>query len=163
MEKSSHVYANQLVTRISPPRMSTPSKIMKGRQIPAEADSGFRKTPVTEAGYRCACWAGRCYQSPGIRVTGNSCGLSAAHFQCLCDRCFSRRLRSPTAQSDSVGPEFSDDSARVQIRPDWRSVWQFAFQDETDFNGSWSGRCWKVGRNLCDRPSEEALYEVLNA
>ena len=58
------------------------------------------------AGIRLMCMAADCDRSLGIGVTCRSCILSAAYFQCGCDRCFSRRFGSPAAWSDSVGPSW---------------------------------------------------------
>ena len=41
-------------------------------------------------------------QSPGIRVSSRSCILSAAYFQCGCDRCFSRQPQSPADGSPEL-------------------------------------------------------------
>ena len=79
-------------------------QIMSGRKVLRDGVAGFRKTPVTAAGIRLMCMAADCDRSLGIGVTCRSCILSAAYFQCGCDRCLSRRFESPAAWSNAVGP-----------------------------------------------------------
>ena len=85
---------------------SSGSQIMNGGKVLSDGVAGFRKTPVTAAGIRLMCMAADCDRSLGIGVTCRSCILSAAYFQCGCDRCLSRRFESPAAWSDSVGPSW---------------------------------------------------------
>ena len=80
--------------------------LMNGGKVLSDGVAGFRKTPVTAAGIRLMCMAADCDRSLGIGVTCRSCILSAAYFQCGCDRCLSRRFESPAAWSDSVGPSW---------------------------------------------------------
>ena len=86
--------------------LSSGLQIMNGGKVLRDGVAGFRKTPVTAAGIRLMCMAADCDRSLGIGVTCRSCILSAAYFQCGCDRCLSRRFGSPAAWSDSVGPSW---------------------------------------------------------
>ena len=97
------------VRRIRPWKVffrSSGSQIMNGGKVLSDGVAGFRKTPVTAAGIRLMCMAADCDRSLGIGVTCRSCILSAAYFQCGCDRCLSRRFESPAAWSNSVGPSW---------------------------------------------------------
>ncbi len=85
---------------------SSGSQIMNGGKVLSDGVAGFRKTPVTAAGIRLMCMTAGCDRSLGIGVTYRSCILSAAYFQCGCDRCLSRRFESPAAWSNSVGPSW---------------------------------------------------------